>query len=35
MLTVEEGIDIVKAYIGYEYHEAEPSYINNSDDEEL
>ena len=35
MLTVEEGIDIAKAYMEYKNHEVEPSYINHSNNEEL
>ena len=35
MLTVEEGIDIAKAYMEHRSYGAEPSYVNNSDNEEL
>lgn len=37
MLTVEERIDIAKAYLEYKNQEAGPSYINNynSNNEEL
>ena len=35
MLTVEEGIDVVKGYLEQKDYESGPSYIYNSDNEEL
>ena len=35
MLTVEEGIDVVKGYLEQKDYEAGPSYIYNSDNEEI
>lgn len=35
MLTIEEGLDIAKAYLEHRFHKAEPSYIYNSDNKEL
>ena len=35
MLTVEEGIDVVKGYLEEMDYKAEPSYIHNSNNEEI
>ena len=35
MLTVEEGIDVVKGYLEQKDYEAGPSYTHNSDNEEI
>lgn len=35
MLTIEEGIDVAKAYLEQKTYEAEPSYTYNSDNEEF
>ena len=35
MLTVEEGIDVVKGYLEQKDYESGPSYTYNSDNEEV
>lgn len=35
MLTIEEGIDVVKAYLEQKDNEAGPSYTYNSENEEF